>query len=104
MNLTGKQKRFLRAQANEMSPIFQIGKNGLTEEMVAEFEEALENRELMKVQLLQNTDVEPKEAKAFIEEHSKINVVQTIGKVIVLFKPSTKEKYQAYSTRLPRSN
>ncbi|MEC6747637.1 ribosome assembly RNA-binding protein YhbY [Marinilactibacillus sp. GCM10026970] len=104
MKLTGKQKRFLRAQANEMSPIFQIGKNGLTEEMVAEFEESIENRELMKVQLLQNTDVEPKEAKAFIEEHSSIDVVQTIGKVLVLFKPSKKEKYQAYSTRLPRSN
>ncbi|WP_080146162.1 ribosome assembly RNA-binding protein YhbY [Marinilactibacillus piezotolerans] len=101
MNLTGKQKRYLRAQANEMSPLFQIGKNGLTAEMVAEFEEALENRELMKVQLLQNTDVEPKEAKDFIEEHSSINVVQTIGKVLVLFKPSTKEKYQNYSTKLP---
>lgn len=104
MNLTGKQKRFLRAQANEMSPLFQIGKNGLTSEMVSEFEEAIENRELMKVQLLQNTDVEPKEAKAFIEESSNINVVQVIGKVLVLFKPSTKEKYQTYSTRLPRSN
>jgi len=101
MNLTGKQKRYLRAQANEMSPLFQIGKNGLTAEMVAEFEEALEKRELMKVQLLQNTDVEPKEAKDFIEEHSSINVVQTIGKVLVLFKPSTKEKYQNYSTKLP---
>ena len=101
MNLTGKQKRYLRAQANEMSPLFQIGKNGLTAEMVAEFEEALENRELMKVQLLQNTDVEPKEAKDFIEEHSSINVVQTIGKVLVLFKPSTKEKYQNYSTKSP---
>lgn len=104
MNLTGKQKRYLRAQANEMSPLFQIGKNGLTSEMVSEFEESLENRELMKVQLLQNTDVEPKEAKAFIEENSNINVVQVIGKVLVLFKPSTKEKYQTYSTKLPHSN
>lgn len=104
MNLTGKQKRYLRAQANEMSPLFQIGKNGLTSEMVSEFEESLENRELMKVQLLQNTDLEPKEAKAFIEENSNINVVQVIGKVLVLFKPSTKEKYQTYSTKLPHSN
>ncbi|API89135.1 RNA-binding protein [Marinilactibacillus sp. 15R] len=104
MQLTGKQKRYLRAQANDMSPLFQIGKNGLTTEMVNEFVEALEKRELMKVQLLQNTDVEPKEAKIFIEENSNINVVQIIGKVIVLFKPSTKEKYQIYSTKLPHSS
>ncbi|GEQ33108.1 ribosome assembly RNA-binding protein YhbY [Marinilactibacillus psychrotolerans] len=104
MQLTGKQKRYLRAQVNDMSPLFQIGKNGLTPEMVMEFEEALEKRELMKVQLLQNTDVKPEDAKKIIEDNSDINVVQTIGKVIVLFKPSTKEKYQLYSTKLPRSN
>ncbi|MCC5895118.1 MAG: ribosome assembly RNA-binding protein YhbY [Alkalibacterium sp.] len=104
MKLTGKQKRFLRAQANEMSPLFQIGKNGLTIEMVKEFEESLENKELMKVQLLQNTEWTTAEAKEFIEEHSAINVVQTIGKVLVLFMPADEEKYQFYSSKLPKSN
>lgn len=102
MHLRGKQKRFLRAEAHDMSPLFQIGKNGVTEEMVGEFEEALEKRELMKVQLLQNTLWEPKEAAEFIEEHSDINIVQVIGKVLVLFKPSSKEKYQRYSSRIPK--
>lgn len=101
MSLRGKQKRFLRAEAHDMNPLFQIGKNGITEEMVQEFEEALEKRELMKVQLLQNTLWEPKEATEFIEEHSSIQVVQSIGKVLVLYKPSSKEKYQRYSSRLP---
>lgn len=104
MKLTGKQKRFLRANANDMSPIFQIGKNGLTAEMVREFEDSLENKELMKVQLLQNTDVTTAEAKAFIEEQSDIIVVQTIGKVLVLFRPASEEKYQYYSSKLPKSN
>lgn len=104
MKLTGKQKRFLRAEANEMTPLFQIGKNGLTDEMIAEFEEALERRELMKVQLLQNTLLEPKEAAEIIEESSDIDVVQVIGKVLVLFKPSSKEKNQRYSNRLPKKN
>lgn len=104
MNLTGKQKRFLRAEANTMSPIFQIGKNGLTVEMVKEFEDSLDNKELMKVQLLQNTDWTTGEAASFIEENSDITVVQKIGKVLVLYKPSDKEKYQRYSARLPKSN
>jgi len=104
MNLTGKQKRFLRSEANSLNPIFQIGKNGLTVEMVQEFEDSLENKELMKVQLLQNTDWTASEAVEFIEENSDITVVQKIGRVLVLFKPSEKEKYQRYSSRLPKSN
>lgn len=104
MKLSGKQKRFLRAEAHDMSPLFQIGKNGLTEAMVAEFEESIHNKELMKVQLLQNTDWTTAEAAEFIEEHSDIQVVQKIGKVLVLFKPSDEEKYREYSSRLPKKN
>lgn len=104
MKLTGKQKRFLRAEAHHLSPIFQIGKNGLTIEMVKEFEESIDNKELMKVQLLQNTEWTAADAVEFIEENSDMTVVQKIGKVLVLFKPSEKEKYQRYSSRLPKSN
>lgn len=103
-NLTGKQKRFLRAQAHNMNPVFQIGKNDLSAEVVAEYEDALSKRELMKVNLLQSASMEPKEAAAFIEEHSDITVVQVIGKVLVLYLPATEEKYQKYSTELPKSN
>ncbi len=100
--LTGKQKRFLRAQAHDMNPVFQIGKNPLTQEVVEEYEDALSKRELMKVQVLQNSSMTAKEAAAFIEEHSEIDVVQVIGKVLVLYLPADEEKYQRYSTELPR--
>ena len=100
--LTGKQKRFLRAQAHDMSPVFQIGKNPLTEEVIGEYEAALSKRELMKVQVLQNSDTSAKEAAAFIEEHTDITVVQVIGGVIVLYLPADEEKYQRYSNELPR--
>ncbi len=102
--LTGKQKRFLRAEAHNMSPVFQIGKNDITESIVREYEDALSTRELMKVQVLQNASVTAKEAAAFIEEHSEITVVQVIGKVLVLYLPADEEKYQNYSTRLPKSS
>ncbi|HAJ69781.1 MAG: ribosome assembly RNA-binding protein YhbY [Alkalibacterium gilvum] len=104
MNFTGKQKRFLRSEANGLSPIFQIGKNGLTVDMITEFQDSIENKELMKVQLLQNTDWTASEAVAFIEENSDITVVQKVGKVLVLYKASDKEKYQRYSSRMPKSN
>jgi RNA-binding protein len=101
VKLTGKQKRFLRAEAHDMNPIFQIGKNDITEEIVREYEDALSKRELMKVQVLQNASMSAKEAAAFIEDHSDITVVQVIGKVLVLYLPAEEEKYQKYSTQLP---
>lgn len=100
--LKGKQKRFLRAEAHDMSSVFQIGKNPLTEEVIGEYEDALSKRELMKVQVLQNSSMTAKEAAEFIEEHSDITVVQVIGKVIVLYLPAEEEKYQRYSTELPK--
>lgn len=102
--LTGKQKRFLRAQAHNMNPVFQIGKHDISEDVLAEYEDALSKRELMKVQVLQNAAVTAKEAAAFIEENSEITVVQVIGKVLVLYLPATEEKYQKYSLELPKSN
>ena len=102
INLKGKQKRFLRAEAHDMNPIFQIGKHPLTEEVIGEYEDALSKRELMKVQVLQNASMAPKEAAEFIEEHSDITVVQVIGKVLVLYLPAQEEKYQRYSTELPQ--
>lgn len=101
-NLKGKQKRFLRAQAHDMSPVFQIGKNEITPEIVGEYEVALSKRELMKVQVLQNASITAKEAAEFIEEHSDITVVQVIGKVLVLYLPAAEEKYQKYSKELPK--
>ena len=102
VKLTGKQKRFLRAEAHHFSPMFQIGKNNLTEEIVNEYVDALSKRELMKVQVLQNADIKAKDAAAFIEEHSDITVVQVIGRVLVLYLPAEEEKYQRYSHILPK--
>ncbi|MFP3422794.1 YhbY family RNA-binding protein, partial [Bacillus sp. SIMBA_161] len=52
--LSGKQKRFLRAEAHHLSPIYQVGKNGVSEAMCKDISDALEKRELIKVQVLQN--------------------------------------------------
>ncbi|WP_086351070.1 ribosome assembly RNA-binding protein YhbY [Candidatus Enterococcus clewellii] len=97
MELRGKQKRYLRSQAHHLQPIFQIGKGGLNDEMIVQVNEALEKRELIKVSLLQNTEEVAEDVAVVIERKTGCNVVQVIGRVLVLFKPSSKEKYQKYS-------
>lgn len=89
MELRGKQKRFLRSQAHHLQPIFQIGKNGINE--------ALEKRELIKINLLQNTDEIAEDVAHVLEEKINCEIVQIIGRVLVLYKASSKEKYQKIS-------
>lgn len=98
--LTGKQKRFLRSQAHHLQPIFQIGKGGVNEAMNTQIAEALEKRELIKVSLLQNTDEVADEAALEIAQAINSEVVQVIGRVIVLYKASSKEKYQRLTQQL----
>ena len=52
--LTGKQKRYLRSLAHNIDPIFQIGKAGINDNMISQIDETLENRELIKIHILQN--------------------------------------------------
>lgn len=102
MQLRGKQKRFLRAQANHLQPIFAVGKEGLTDQWLAQLDGALDRRELIKVNILQNADVTTAELKAFIEQNTDIQVVQSIGRVLVLFKVSVNKDLRDLSDRVAR--
>lgn len=95
--LTGKQKRYLRATANELSPIFSVGKNGLTQQWVDEVILAIAKRELIKVSMQQSSEVSVSELADFIKGHSEITVVQTIGRTAVLYLPANEEKYAKIS-------
>ncbi|KKK09773.1 ribosome assembly RNA-binding protein YhbY [Bacillus sp. L_1B0_12] len=90
--LKGKQKRFLRAQAHHLSPIFQVGKGGVNDNMVKQISEALEARELLKVSVLQNCDEDKTEVAKALVIGAKAELVQTIGNVIVLYKESKENK------------
>ena len=102
MKLRGKQKRFLRAQANHLQPIFAVGKEGLTQNWVDQLDGALDRRELIKVNILQNSDVTPKEVQHFIESQTEIEVVQIIGRVLVLFKVSANKDARELSSRVKK--
>ncbi|WP_395318286.1 ribosome assembly RNA-binding protein YhbY [Fructilactobacillus frigidiflavus] len=97
MKLTGKQKRFLRANANHLRPIFSVGKNGLNEVWLKEVVQAVDSRELVKISIQQSADVDTEDVKAFIEKNSDVNVVQTIGKTVLLFDQSSNPKHRDIS-------
>jgi RNA-binding protein len=90
--LTGKQKRFLRAKAHHIQPIFQVGKGGVNSNLVKQVEEALEARELIKVSVLQNCEDDKETVASQISKGSKAQLVQVIGSTIVLYKPSVNQK------------
>ncbi|ERK57677.1 RNA-binding protein, YhbY family [Gemella bergeri ATCC 700627] len=92
--LKGKQKRQLRALAHHLTPIFQIGKSGVTSDMVKGIRDALERRELIKVSILQNCEEDKNELATLLAERTASELVQLIGNTIVLYKQSSKEKYR----------
>lgn len=90
--LTGKQKRFLRAKANQIKPIFQVGKSGVNDNMLIQISEALEKRELIKIHILQNNMDEKTDVANQIQAGTQSEVVQIIGNQIVLYKESEENK------------
>lgn len=75
-----------------MDAIFQVGKNALTPELTKAVDEALAARELIKLSVLQNCSDDPHELAATIAERTHSQVVQVIGKKIVLYREGKDDK------------
>lgn len=90
--MTSKQRAYLKSLAMKMEPILQLGKGGVTPENTASVDEALAARELIKVSVLQNCMDDPREMAEIIAERTHSQVVQVIGKKIVLYREGKKEK------------
>ncbi|MEG1802443.1 MAG: ribosome assembly RNA-binding protein YhbY [Lachnospiraceae bacterium] len=88
--MTSKERAYLKSLASTMDPIFQIGKASLTPEYVKAIDEALEKRELIKVSVLKNCFDDPKGLAETLSERTRSQVVQVIGKKIVLFRQNKK--------------
>ena len=87
--LTSKQRAFLRAMANDLSP-FHVGKSGVTPELVESIQNALQARELIKCNVLDNCMLSAKEAAVMLSERTRSDVVQVIGNRFVLYKAAKK--------------
>ncbi len=90
--MTSKQRAYLKGLAMKLTPILQIGKGGLTPECTASVDEALEARELIKINVLQNCLDAPGELAETAAARTHSSVVQVIGRKIVLYRPKKDDK------------
>lgn len=92
--LTGKQKRYLRSLANTLKPTIIVGKDGLTYNILNSLKDDLKAHELVKVTILKTCEASVNEIAIEMAAFSSCEVVQLIGRVIVLYKKSKKHLIQ----------
>ena len=86
--LTGKQRATLRAMANNIEPVAQLGKNGINENFIKQIDEALEARALIKVTVLETAFMDTRTACNLCAEKTGADPVQSIGFKFVLYRPA----------------
>jgi RNA-binding protein len=89
--MTGKQKRYLRAQAHPLKPVVNLGKQGLSQETRREKEVQLLDHELIKLKVLDSCPLTKKECADELSRAKSLEVVQVIGKTLVLYCPPSDE-------------
>ena len=94
MTLTSKQRQFLRSKAHHLDTVFNIGKNGIDTTLIDGLNDVLENRELIKINVLKNCDLFPGEAATEIAQKTRSEIVQVMGRKITLYRKSHKEKVE----------
>jgi RNA-binding protein len=86
MSLSGKQKRFLRAEAHALEPVVMVGKEGLTDTLVSAVQAALLRHELIKVRVHESSPVERAEVAEQLPELTKSELAGKVGRVLILYK------------------
>lgn len=89
--MTSKQRAYLKGLAMTMDPVINIGKSGVTPELVASVDEAITKRELIKLSVLKNCMEDPKALAETVAGRTKSQVVQVIGKKIVLYRRNSQK-------------
>ena len=89
--ITSKERKKLSGMAQTMEPVFQIGKNGLTDVLIGELSDVLDARELIKVSVLRNCDDEPRDILNELCERLNAEPVSCLGGKIVLYRYSKRK-------------
>lgn len=91
-HLTGKQARYLRGLGHHLQPVVMIGKEELSDAVLASIEEALTAHELIKVKLQEGCLLDRREAAVLLAEQTSSAVAQVLGKTILLYRQGEKAK------------
>lgn len=86
--MTSKQRAYLMSLASNLNPVFQVGKSSLTPELTEAIAECFNNNELIKIAVLKNCMDDPRAIGEVIAERTRSQLIQVIGKKIVLYKPN----------------
>ncbi|MBQ5760521.1 MAG: ribosome assembly RNA-binding protein YhbY [Clostridia bacterium] len=89
--ITSKQRAFLRGKANDIDAIFQIGKDGIHENLIAQLNDVLEARELIKIKVLETAMLTAREASEAVCEATGADPVQCIGTKFVIYRPNSEK-------------
>lgn len=89
--MTSKQRAYLRSLANKIEAIFQIGKNGISDNLIKQLDDALDARELIKITVLETAPDSSKNLSFEIAERTNSLVIQVIGNKITLFRQKKKD-------------
>lgn len=90
--MTSKDRAYLRGIAMKMEPTAQVGKNGITDTLLKQIDDQLEAREMIKVSVLQNADLDAKAVANDIASEVNAEIVQVLGFKITLYRVSKKDK------------
>ena len=89
--LTSKQRAYLRGLANNYETLFQVGKDGVNDNLIKQVDDALKKRELIKINSLENSPDTPKNIANEIAKKSRCDVVQVIGRRMIFYKRNNNE-------------
>ena len=92
--ITTKQRAYLRGLGNALDPVAQVGKEGLSENLITSIDLLLEARELAKIRVLKNCELSARTVAEELSKSLKADVVQVIGTVIILYKKSTRKNFK----------
>lgn len=91
---TSKQRNNLRSMAQTLSPVTQVGKGGISENLISSLSDALDARELIKVSVLNNAEDDAAETATNLAEALGADVVEVKGKKIVLYRKSKRKDFK----------
>ena len=89
--MNSKQRAYIRGLANNIDAIFQVGKNGVSDNLIKQLSDALEARELIKVNVLENSGFEVNELGILLADKTNSELIQTVGNKITLFRQRKKD-------------
>ena len=92
--ITTKQRAYLRGLGNALDPVAQVGKEGLSENLITSIDLLLEALELAKIKVLKNCELSSRTVAEELSKSLNADVVQVIGTVIILYKKSTRKNFK----------